>query len=129
MIPLRTAQLFEKGLHPCCLREAIEKDEDFLPWDEASETGVVPLGPLEVAKPLEDLPRAEGVEETKASEANTEQPGEGPLRPGQPCPRSWGEERREEMHTGEDPSKERTTRLSSRPEHPVTESSTSGAGS
>ena len=50
------------------LPEAIEKDEDFLPWDEASETGVVPVGPLELATPLEDLPRAEGVEETKASD-------------------------------------------------------------
>ena len=56
---------------PCCLREAIEKDEDFLPWDEESETGVVPLGPLQLATPLEDLPRDEGVEESRVSEANT----------------------------------------------------------
>ena len=111
------------------MREAIEKDEDVLLWDEASQTGVAPLGPLELATPLEDLPRAEGVEETKASEANKEQPGEGLLHPGQPCPRSWGEERKEEKRTVEGPSKEMTEHLSSTPEHPGSESSTSGAGS
>ena len=80
---------------PCCLREAIEKDEDFLPWDAESKTWVVPPSPSGLATSSEGPPRASGDEETKASEAKTELPGEGLLRPGLTCPRSWGEERRE----------------------------------
>ena len=114
---------------PSFLKQAIEKDEDFLHWDEETETEVEQLGLSGTEETLESPPEDVEGKGTKASEARTGLLEEGPLLPEQSCSGSWGEERREEKRKDEDPSTETTTRLSSKPEHLGTESNTSGAGS
>ena len=99
---------------PCFLREAIEKNEDSLHWNEETETEVEQLGLSGTEETLEKPTRRLEGKGTKASEARTRLLEEGPLLPEQSCSRSWGEERREEMRTDEDPSTETTTRLSSK---------------